>query len=292
MKTHQVNMRLEAELIAEIERSAAEESLDRGTMIRRLLLTGLAGWRTDRAVRIYQQGGASLERAATDARISLYEMLDLVRARGVAYPFDAGDAIRRLDAATRALAPPRVAEAPATGYEPATSARATLPDRAPRPGGILMVGINPAVTSARAGHYYQGRLGRRLWRRLERLGLLRDAMPGAEDDAFVAAGHGLTDLVKRATRSAGEVSRRELLEGAADLRRRIMDWKPGLVLFVFKVAARFATGASLPPGPGPLIEGVPTFLLTGPYAAAADRHRNDDQLLRIRAATGGAVRPD
>lgn len=65
----------------------------------------------------------------------------------------------------------------------------TLEDLPPQPGGILVVGINPALVSVQAGHYYQGTLGRRLWARLTRLGLLEQSSPGSEDDAFVARGH-------------------------------------------------------------------------------------------------------
>ena len=79
----------------------------------------------------------------------------------------------------------------------------TLPDFPPKPGGALLAGINPAPASVARGHYYQGKLGLRLWKRLESVGLLVGAVPGQEDEAFVAAGHGLTDLVKRVTYGMG-----------------------------------------------------------------------------------------
>ena len=64
----------------------------------------------------------------------------------------------------------------------------TLPDRPCRPGCVLLVGINPAPLSVAAGHYYQGKHGQRLWKRLSDIGLLKNAAAGREDDAIVNTG--------------------------------------------------------------------------------------------------------
>ncbi len=56
---------------------------------------------------------------------------------------------------------------------------------------------------------------------------------------------------------------------------------PSLVIFVYAKAAKFALGVKQPkPGLGPLLAGVPTFQLTGPFAAKAETHANLSQLLR------------
>jgi TDG/mug DNA glycosylase family protein len=145
----------------------------------------------------------------------------------------------------------------------------------------LLVGINPAPASVRVGHYFQGSIGRRLWKRLESLELIKDAMPGREDVTFRARGHGLTDVVKRPTDSAAELTPRDFEVGVLDLRHKIAEWRPGLIVFVFKKAAQAALGRKdIPPGPGHRLEGLPTFLLSGPYASAKDRKRNDRELLQ------------
>jgi double-stranded uracil-DNA glycosylase len=118
----------------------------------------------------------------------------------------------------------------------------TLPDIPCRPGGVLLVGINPAPPSVAAGHNYQGRHGRRLWKRLERIGLLRDADVGLEDEAFARAGHGLTDLVKRPTASAAELSAQELADGRRGLQEKIRRWEPGLLLFAYRPPAVASIG--------------------------------------------------
>ena len=40
----------------------------------------------------------------------------------------------------------------------------TLADLPPERGRLLFVGLNPSPVSVAAGHYHQGRLGRRFWR--------------------------------------------------------------------------------------------------------------------------------
>lgn len=270
MKTEQINIRLEADLVSALERVAREEALDRATTIRRLLESSIKDWELERALLRYRRGEVSLGRAAEESGLTQWELIDAVRAAGMAYPLDADDVVERL----------REIDAPqAYGSE-------TLPDIPPKPGGVLLLGINPAPVSVAAGHYYQGRLGRRLWRRLESIGLLRDPSPGAEDEAFARDGHGLTDLVKRATTTSAELDPSELTAGVDVLRAKIREWKPGLVLFAFSEPAKRLLGRKIRPGRGPEIEGVPTFLLSGPYAPGADTERIDTELRRLLGEHG------
>jgi TDG/mug DNA glycosylase family protein len=259
MSTEQINIRLKSDLAAALDRVAREESLDRATVIRRLLDDSLRRWELDRAVRGYQTGELSLGRAAEEAGLTQWDLLEAVKRAGVAHPLTAEEAERRLAGGSPQREP-------------------TLPDIPPSPGGVLLVGINPAPISVAAGHYYQGRIGQRLWRRLERLGLLHDAVPGAEDEAFARAGHGLTDLVKRPTAAAAELDEAELEAGVEALRSKVREWKPGLVLFAFADPARRAVDASMTPGAGSPFEGTTTFLLSGPYAAKAEADRIDGEL--------------
>ncbi|MEX2194434.1 MAG: uracil-DNA glycosylase family protein [Thermoleophilaceae bacterium] len=248
MKTEQVNIRLEPATLAALEHVARAESLDRGTVIRRFIESSIYGWQLDRAIEGYRRGELTVGRAAEEAGLSQWELIDTVRERGIAYPLEAEE----------------IREWAAAGDM--SSGAETLPVRPPAPGGVLLVGINPAPASVAAGHYYQGRLGKRLWRTLERCGLLDSPVPGAEDDAFVQAGNGLADVVRRATASAAELTREELQAGAAELREAMAEWRPRLVLFVFKGAAVAVLGTkAVKPGRGPEVDGVPSFLLAPPY---------------------------
>lgn len=271
MKTEQINIRLDADLVSALERVAREEALDRATTIRRLLENSLKQWQLDHALVRYRRGDVSIGRAAEEAGLTQWELLDAARAAGLAYPLDAGHVVERI----------AELEVGSSGTKPEM-----LPDIRPSEGGVLLIGINPAPISVAAGHYYQGRLGRRLWRRLERLGLLADAAAGAEDEAFARAGHGLTDLVKRPTASAAELTPEELAAGGEELRTKIREWKPGLVLFAFSHPARHVLGRRIGPGLGPEVEGVPTFLLSGPYAPAEETERIDGELVRFLEQRG------
>ncbi len=157
----------------------------------------------------------------------------------------------------------------------------TLPDRPCQPDGILLVGINPSPVSVAAGHYYQGRLGIRLWGRLRRLGLLNDDPDSWQDDAFVASGNGLTDLVKRPTARATQLSGKELAAGRSALVDKVRAWRPGILLFAFRPPAEALVGRSVVPGRGPDFESVPTFLLSGPYAPSAVAATIDAELLAV-----------
>ena len=261
MKTEQVNIRLAPDLAAALDRMADVEALDRAAAARRLLELSLRRWQVDRALREYQAGATSIGRAAEEAGLTQWELLDELRRAQVAHPLSADDVRRRLAVDDTSLE--------------------TLPDVAPKPGGVLLVGINPAPVSVAAGHYYQGRLGRRLWRRLTQIGLLHDPIDGAEDEAFAATGHGLTDIVKRPTRSRAELSEDELAAGAEALRQKIREWQPGLVVFAFKEPAARLLGRGVRPGRCGAIEGAPAFLLSGPYAPATEAERIDTELREL-----------
>ena len=307
MKTVQVNLRLEPELIRKLQEAANAESLERGTMMRKLLIEALSGWRLEYALRRYQAGEISIGRACEESGLSHWEMIDLAHARGIAYRIDVEDSIER-GRALMARYRERVAEHPpkygkASGVEgkPASSEPArrggrdpraprrrkegaddSLPDFPPKPGGALLVGINPPPPSVARGHYYQGKLGRRLWSRLESVGLLTGAVPGQEDEALVAAGHGLTDLVKRVTASADELSADELRAGGEALHSRVREWRPGVVVFVFKQAAVHAlANRDVSPGACGEVAGVKAFLLPGPYTKTGEADRVYEELRRL-----------
>lgn len=126
----------------------------------------------------------------------------------------------------------------------------------------IFVGINPAPPSVAAGHYYQGRLGRRFWDRVRTYNIVRWTHFGSEDDDAVGLGFGFADLVRRPTASAKELRRAELLQGAKDMTRRLSmlpDRPP--VVFVLGDAAKHA--ASLLEA-----EGFQTYRMPGPYEKA------------------------
>jgi TDG/mug DNA glycosylase family protein len=150
----------------------------------------------------------------------------------------------------------------------------TLADLPPLAERLLFVGLNPSPVSVRAGHYHQGRLGRRFWDRLVTAHILPDGTPAeTADDVLLAAGHGITDLIKRPT-PRDTATDAELMAGVGALWQRIAIWRPAAVVFIYKRAAEAAAGRRLEERWGRLdgvaLAGRPCFVMPGPYAPAEE----------------------
>ncbi len=164
----------------------------------------------------------------------------------------------------------------------------TLADLPPLRDRLLFVGLNPSPVSVDAGHYHQGRLGRTFWRRLMLAGILP---PGtaveAADDALVAAGHGITDLLKRPS-PRDEASDAELTSGVGPLWQKIAIWRPAAVVYIYKRAASISAGRELSEHWGQLVgvamAGRPCFLMPGPYAPTEEVDEGLNFLRNLAAA--------
>lgn len=146
----------------------------------------------------------------------------------------------------------------------------------------VCVGINPSLSSVRAGHYYQGRLGQQFFARLRKAELLLSAS-GWEDDLAFEHGIGFTDIVKRPTGKASEVRRDEFEHGRELLVAKIEQTAPQLVIFTFKKTAKFLFGTFAGNG---LIDGLtlgdaPVFVMPGPFAARAEVDQRLRELSRL-----------
>ncbi|MGZ8815209.1 MAG: ribbon-helix-helix protein, CopG family, partial [Mycobacterium sp.] len=84
----QVNLRLERELVDQLDDLARTEHVDRTEIARRILVTGVSEARVDRALRDYTAGRVTAWKAARDAGVTLYEMLDRIHERGIPYELD------------------------------------------------------------------------------------------------------------------------------------------------------------------------------------------------------------
>lgn len=167
----------------------------------------------------------------------------------------------------------------------------TLADLPPEPGRLLFVGLNPSPVSVEAGHYHQGRLGRAFWRRLVTATiLLPDTDLDTADDALVAAGHGITDLIKRPTPrdTATELA---LRAGVGPLFQKVAIWRPAAVVFVYKRGAETCAGRRIPERWG-RVDGLalaarPCFLMPAPYAPTSEVDAGLNLLRNLGAAIEG-----
>ncbi|MCX6364304.1 MAG: hypothetical protein NTW58_09105, partial [Actinobacteria bacterium] len=68
----------------------------------------------------------------------------------------------------------------------------TLADIVPARGPlrVLFIGKTPSPASVEAGHYFEGRMGKGLWKRLDEVGLLHAAQGEWPDDLLLANGFG------------------------------------------------------------------------------------------------------
>jgi TDG/mug DNA glycosylase family protein len=169
----------------------------------------------------------------------------------------------------------------------ATRAR-TLPDYVGADMRLLVCGLNPSLYAADVGVGY-GRPGNRFWPAALRAGLVtRD-----RDPVHALAHHrmGMTDLVKRATTGAAELTRTDYQEGAARVERLVQWLRPRAVCFVGLTGWRAAVDRKASVGEQPEGFGDARAYVM-PNTSGINAHASlDDLAEHLRAAAALADRP-
>jgi TDG/mug DNA glycosylase family protein len=159
----------------------------------------------------------------------------------------------------------------------------TLRDIIPDPLIILFVGLNPSPVSVAAGHYHQGRLGKRFWAMLQAFGLLPAPEPGDyHDDLLEERGFGITDLAKLPTPRATGLTREDTELGREVLLEKILRLRPRIVCSVYKSVLETLVGHKLP-GFGGMRETIGEsrlFALPFPYRP---RQQVEEHMTELRA---------
>jgi TDG/mug DNA glycosylase family protein len=106
---------------------------------------------------------------------------------------------------------------------------------------VLFCGINPGLYTAWAGHHF-ARPGNRFWPALYASGFTPRQLRPDEEQELLALGLGVTNVVARATATAAELSRDELLAGGERLARVAEQWRPAYVAVLGVTAYRAAFG--------------------------------------------------
>jgi TDG/mug DNA glycosylase family protein len=155
---------------------------------------------------------------------------------------------------------------------------------------LLVCGLNPSLYSADAGVPF-ARPGNRFWPAAVAAGLVRRQRDPI--DALTTAGIGLTDLAKRATRTAAELDAAEYREGLARIDRLVRWLQPGTVCFVGLAGWRAVVDRTATAGvqPQPL-GGRPVYLM--PSTSGLNGRSSLDDLtdhLRIAAALADDAAP-
>jgi TDG/mug DNA glycosylase family protein len=106
---------------------------------------------------------------------------------------------------------------------------------------VLFCGINPGLYTAWAGHHF-ARPGNRFWPALHTSGFTPTLLAPAEQGRLLGFGLGITNVVARATATAGELSPDELRRGGAELARTVRQFSPAYLAVLGVTAYRVAFG--------------------------------------------------
>lgn len=90
-KAQMVGTRLPKELVRDLEKIEGVEQSDRSTTVRKLLHRAIQDWKLEYGAGLYAQGKVTLGRAARDAGVSLWEMMEFVRSKKIPAQYDLED---------------------------------------------------------------------------------------------------------------------------------------------------------------------------------------------------------
>jgi double-stranded uracil-DNA glycosylase len=185
------------------------------------------------------------------------------------------------------LEPPALRQVSADGRVVARARRVrTLPDTVGPAIRLLICGLNPSLYAADAGVAF-ARPGNRFWPAALAAGLV--SVDRDPDHALRHHGIGMTDLVKRATVAADELTTAECRTGLARVERLVRWLRPGAVCFVGLAGWRAAMDRRAQPGPQPEgLAGVPVYVMPSTSGLNARTPLNE-LTTHLRAAAAVAV---
>lgn len=82
-----LSVRMKKEIIDELDRIADLLGVDRATIVRKIIKTGIEQQKIEVAINLYQKGD-TLERAANISGASLWDLLEEIKKRGITSKFD------------------------------------------------------------------------------------------------------------------------------------------------------------------------------------------------------------
>lgn len=107
----------------------------------------------------------------------------------------------------------------------------TLPDILAKDLDIIFIGYNPGLRSAEVGHYFAG-ISNRFWYLLFHSGLVNEKLTYEDDKDLLKYRYGLTDIVKRPSKSAAEISKEEFTGGKERLYQLLNEYKPRVAAYL------------------------------------------------------------
>ena len=108
---------------------------------------------------------------------------------------------------------------------------------------VLFCGINPGLYTAAVGHHF-ARPGNRFWPALYAAGFTDRILSPFEERELLKSGYGITNVVQRATASADQLTKEEIVAGGERLRAKVLRYRPR-ILAVLGLGA-YRTGFNQP----------------------------------------------
>ena len=108
---------------------------------------------------------------------------------------------------------------------------------------VLFCGINPGLYTAAVGHHF-ARPGNRFWPALYAAGFTDRILSPFEERELLKSGYGITNVVQRATASADQLTKEEIVAGGERLRAKVRRYRPR-ILAVLGLGA-YRTGFNQP----------------------------------------------
>ena len=106
----------------------------------------------------------------------------------------------------------------------------TLPDHLRKGMKLVVIGCHPTESSVRVGHYYAGR-DNEFWPLIFESGVVPEPFDYRDDKRVIEFGIGLTDLVKRPSKTMEGIAREDFAEGRIVLSQKLEEFAPRVVAF-------------------------------------------------------------
>ena len=95
---------------------------------------------------------------------------------------------------------------------------------------LVFIGINPSLSAAYSGKYYDG-VGNHFWQALHLSGFIPYPMGPQDDHKMMDFNIGFTNVVARTTPGLADLKKSEIREGAEILREKLAKYKPKIAVF-------------------------------------------------------------
>lgn len=81
-----ISTRLDDEDAEKLEKIAKKENIDRSALVRKFILQKIKEYDVKQMVELYQKGIVSLQEAASQAKVSLYEIMEYIKRENIHPP--------------------------------------------------------------------------------------------------------------------------------------------------------------------------------------------------------------